>query len=70
MVVRPKNGWIRTIRKTIGMTTKQLAKRLNVAQSRVIRIESDKIKGSLTIKTLIVTTNALNCALVYTLIPR
>lgn len=67
---RPKNGWIRTIRKALGMTTKQLAKILGVDRSRVIRIESDETKSVLTMKTLEMVANALNCDVVYALVPR
>lgn len=67
---RPKNGWIRTIRKTIGMTAKQLATRLGVERSRIIRIESDETKDALTLKTLKSVANALSCELTYILVPR
>lgn len=66
----PKNGWIKVIRKTLGMTTKQLAKRLGVDRSRVIRIESDESKEALTMKSLIAVANALNCDFVYAFVPK
>ena len=34
----PKQGWVRTIRKAIGMTIKQLASQLQVDPSRVVKI--------------------------------
>lgn len=67
---RPKNGWIRTIRKALGMTTSQLAERIGLSRSRVIRIEADEIKDVLTLQTMINIADALNCELVYALIPR
>lgn len=67
---QPKNGWISTIRKALGMTTKQLADRLGVNRSRVIKIESDENREALTMKTLIVAANALECDFVYALVPR
>lgn len=65
----PKQGWIRTIRKAIGMTIKQLAKRLHVAPSRVVRIESSESEGAVTLKTLKMAAEALNCRLIYTFVP-
>lgn len=67
---QPKDGWVKTIRKTLGMTSKQLAKRLDVDRSRVVRIETDEIKKVLTIKTLIDAARALNCDFVYSFIPK
>lgn len=67
---QPKCGWTKVIRKTIGMTTKQLANRLGVDRSRVIRIESDEVKAALTMKTLATVANALDCDFVYAFVPR
>jgi ribosome-binding protein aMBF1 (putative translation factor) len=44
----PKEGWVRTVRKALGMTTKQLAKRLKVNRSRVVKIEQAETDGALT----------------------
>jgi predicted DNA-binding mobile mystery protein A len=67
---QPKDGWIRLIRKTLGMTTNQLAKRLEVDRSRIVRIEADETKNALTMKTLISIAHALNCDFVYAFIPQ
>lgn len=67
---KPREGWVRTIRKTLGMTAKQLAKRLNVNRSRVVKVEHAELEGALTIRTLQEVAEALNCKLVYALIPQ
>ena len=67
---QPKKGWIKTIRKTLGMSMGHLANRLGVDRSRVIRIESDEVRSVLTIKTLIATADALNCDFIYAFVPR
>lgn len=66
----PKTGWVRTLRKAFGMTIKQLAKRLEVDASRVVRIETDETKGSVTLRSLEAVADALNCRLVYTFVPK
>jgi len=66
----PKQGWIRTIRNAINMTLPQLAKRLGVTRSRVIRIEQDEPQGKLTLNTLKKVANSLSCKLVYVFIPK
>ncbi len=67
---RPKQGWVRTIRKALGMTGKQLAKRLCVSRSRVIKIEEGEQRDAVTLRTLKDVANALNCELMYMLIPK
>ena len=52
------------------MTLPQFARRLGVTRSRVIKIQQAELTGSLTIRTLKETANALNCDLVYTLVPK
>ncbi len=68
--IRPKLGWIRTLRKALGMTTAQLAKKLNVNRSRVIRIEQDELENALTLRTLKEVAEALECEFVYAFVPK
>ncbi|MCJ7686122.1 MAG: helix-turn-helix domain-containing protein, partial [Desulfobacteraceae bacterium] len=51
-VTAPPKGWIRAIRDALGMTARQLANRLGVAQQAVARIEKEELAGSVTIKTI------------------
>lgn len=67
---RPPRGWIKAIREALGMTTAQLGRRLGVSQPRVVTIENNEIKGGITIETLERAAQALDCQLVYTLVPR
>ncbi len=67
---RPPRGWIKAIREALGMTTAQLAKRLGVSQSRVVVLEKAEIEGSLTIHSLERAAQALDCQLIYALVPR
>ncbi|GHS94281.1 hypothetical protein AGMMS49949_08030 [Alphaproteobacteria bacterium] len=65
----PLYGWIKTIRSALGMTAQQLAKRMGVTQARASAIERGEMENSLTLKTLKEAATALNCQLVYFLIP-
>ena len=69
-LIRPPRGWIKAIREALGMTSKQLAKRIGVSQPRASEIEKNEVAGSLTLDTLQRAANALDCQLVYALIPR
>ncbi|MCF6209631.1 MAG: mobile mystery protein A [Gammaproteobacteria bacterium] len=70
ILARPPRGWIKAIREALGMTTTQLAKRLGVVQSRAVAIEQAEAKGSITLNSLEKAANALDCRIVYTLVPR
>ena len=67
---KPSRGWVRAIREALGMTTTQLSSRLGVSQSRVVAMEVAEQTGSLTIKNLARAASALDCELVYALVPR
>lgn len=64
----PSQGWIRAIRQSLGMTTYQLAKLLNIKQPRILEME--KNEDSLSLKSLEKVADALNCKLVYALVPK
>ncbi|MDZ7752223.1 MAG: mobile mystery protein A [Gammaproteobacteria bacterium] len=66
----PPRGWIRAIREALGMTTSQLAGRLGVVQSRVPALEQSEAKKTVTLASLEKAANALDCRLVYALVPR
>jgi predicted DNA-binding mobile mystery protein A len=68
-VTRPPSGWVRTIREALGMTARQLAERLGVIQQRVSALEKAEPRGGLKLKTLEDAAEALNCRLVYFLVP-
>ncbi len=67
-IERPTQGWLKTIREFLGMTTTQLAKKINVAQPRVINLE--KNEKNTKISTMERIADALNCDFVYAFIPR
>jgi len=66
----PKKGWIRAIRDTLGMSGAQLAKRLDVNQQRVARIEQDEVLGKVTLNTMQNAAEAMGCVFVYGVVPR
>ncbi len=68
--IRPPHGWIKAIRESLGMTTAQFAKRLGVSQPRAVAIQKAETKGSITLDTLERAAHALDCSLVFTLVPR
>jgi predicted DNA-binding mobile mystery protein A len=67
---RPGTSWIAAIRQSIGMTTGQFAKRLGVSQPRVAALERAERNGAVTLKSLRQAAEALDCVLVYALVPK
>lgn len=70
VLARPPRGWIKAIREALGMTTAQLARRLGVSQPRVVVIEKAEKTGSITLDSLDRAAQALDCRVVYALVPR
>lgn len=66
----PRKGWVRAIRDTLGMTGRQLAKRLGVNQQRVARIEQDEVLGKVTLNTMQNAAEAMDCVFIYGVVPR
>jgi predicted DNA-binding mobile mystery protein A len=67
---RPPRGWIRAIREALGMTTAQLAARLQIAQPSAVGLEKAEADKAITLQTLERAARALDCTLVYALVPR
>lgn len=69
-LVKPPKGWIKAIREALGMTSAQLGKRIGVSQPRAVEIEKAEASGSITLESLERAARALDCKLVYTLVPK
>lgn len=66
---RPGKGWVRAIRDALGMNARQLAARLNVSQPTITNIEKNEANDTITLKRLREAAAALDCTLVYALVP-
>ncbi len=67
---RPPRGWIRAIRDALGMTAKQLGTRMGVSQPRIAEMERFEVSKTLTLESLERAAHAMDCQLVYALVPR
>jgi len=66
----PPRGWVNEIRTTLGLTAAQLGARMGVTQSAVSQLERREVAGSVTLSSLRAAADALECDLVYALVPR
>ena len=67
---RPRRGWLRAIRTALGMTSNQLASRLQTSQSAIIEYEQREIAETISLAILRRVAAAMDCDLVYALVPR
>lgn len=67
---RPNGGWLRAIRQGLGMTTRQLARSVGVTQAAVSEAEQTEARGDITFATLQRYAAALECEVVYALVPK
>jgi len=65
----PPRGWLRAVRESLGLTTAQFAARLGMRQPSVIDLEKSEAEGRVTLATLRRAAEAVNCSLVYALVP-
>lgn len=65
----PPKGWVRAIRDALGMTGVQFAARLGIRPQSVESLEQSEANGAITLKSLRRAAEALDCTLVYALVP-
>jgi predicted DNA-binding mobile mystery protein A len=69
LTARPARGWVRAIRDALGMTTAQMATRMDVTQPRITELEKAEVHGNITLNSLERAAEALGCRVVYVLVP-
>lgn len=66
----PHRGWIKATREALGMSAAQLGHRMGVSQPRVATLEKSEIKDTVTLESLRRAAEALDCILVYAIVPK
>lgn len=69
-VVRPQKGWIRAIREALGISASELGGILGTSRQLPLQFERSEAEDSITLKSLRKVADALDCDLVYALVPR
>lgn len=65
----PGEGWLRTVRKALGMSGPQLAKRMGLTRARVAQAEKAELDGGITLKSMQAAAEAMGCRFVYAIVP-
>lgn len=68
-LTRPPRGWIKAIREGLGMTSAQLAGRMDIRQPSLAELEKSEADKRITLASLERVAKALDCQLVYALVP-
>jgi len=66
----PPKGWIKALRQALAMSQADLARRMNVTQAAVASMERSEAAGKIQLDTLQRVAEAMDCDLVYALVPR
>jgi len=69
-LLAPREGWIKTIRESLGMSATQLARKLGMTVPALSKLEASERKGTITLSTYQKIAEALDCQVALTLIPR
>lgn len=65
----PPEGWLATMRKAIGMSGPQLAKRIGVTKAAIYQAERKELEGAISIKQLQKLAMSMDSKLVYAIVP-
>jgi predicted DNA-binding mobile mystery protein A len=63
-------GWLRTVRRELGISAPEMARRVGKSRPEVFRTEHAEEQGGITLRTLRRAAEALGCDLVYGLAPK
>ena len=68
--LKPRQGWIKAIRGALGITSQQLADHMGIAQPNAMAMEAREVKGAITLETLNRAAEAMDCKLIYAIVPK
>ena len=69
-IARPQKGWLRAIREALGISASELGRALGTSRQLPLQLEKAEAEDRITLKSLRAAANALDCDLVYALVPR
>lgn len=69
-ISRPQKGWLRAIREAVGISAGDLARTLGTSRQLPLQLEKAEAEDRITLKSLRTAANALDCDLVYALVPK
>jgi len=68
-VNRPRRGWVHSIRRALGMSAEQLARRVRLSRSTVAAMERYEADNRITLESLEKLARGMGCRLDYVIVP-
>jgi predicted DNA-binding mobile mystery protein A len=66
----PPEGWVRAVRESLGMTNVQLAARMGRKAAQTVEdMQKNEVSGAITLRNLRALAEAMECRLVYAVVP-
>jgi predicted DNA-binding mobile mystery protein A len=69
-VTRPQHGWLRAIREALGLTFEQIGRSIGSSRANIQSFENAEANDRITLRTLRRVAAAMDCDLVYAIIPK
>lgn len=66
----PTEGWLYTVKKALGMSAAQLARRMGKSRALISNTEKAELGGGVTLKTMERMAKAMGCEFVYAIVPK
>jgi predicted DNA-binding mobile mystery protein A len=70
VVKAPPQGWLRIVREAVGLSLRAVGSRINMAPQTIHAFERREAEGTLTLRNLRKVAGAMNCEVVYFLVPK
>ena len=67
---RPPGGWIRALREALGMTNRQLAKRVQRRPQTALDLQNREAAQTIRLNSLRALAEAMDCEVIYTIVPK
>lgn len=68
--IRPTRGWLRAVREATGIKQAKIAQHIGVQRQTYAQLESSEARGSISLSSLQKAADAMDCDVVYYLVPR
>ncbi|QIK42083.1 mobile mystery protein A [Pontivivens nitratireducens] len=69
MLQHPREGWISTMRKALGMSAPDLARRMGVTKPAIYQVERKELDGGVTLQHMEKLAQAMGARFVYAIVP-
>ena len=66
----PPQGWLRAMRTALGLSQKHVANQITMTRQAYADLESAEVRGAISLKSLHRAAGAMDCDLVYFVVPR